>query len=90
MYITKVVETIRFICSSFLTLAIIMRKTGKGRNKYSGLVNIKTEKQNSTLPMLWLVLIIQSNKKISYLVDYYLYATLKYVNWTVRINIFHQ
>ena len=90
MYMTKGAETIKFICSSFLTFAMIMRKTGKGRNKQSGLVKLKQKK--STLAMLWLVLIIQLNKKqnISNLADYSLYVTFKYVNWTVHINVFHQ
>ena len=42
---TKGAETIRFICSSFLTFAMIMRKTGKGGNKQSGLVKLKQKKK---------------------------------------------
>ena len=45
MYMTKGAETIRFICSSFLTFAMIMRKTEKGRNKQSGLVKLKQKKK---------------------------------------------
>ena len=45
MYMTKGAETIRFICSSFLTFAMIIRKTGKGRNKQSGLVKLKQKKK---------------------------------------------
>ena len=39
------------VCSSFLILAIDMRKTGKGRNKQSGLTKRKQNQNRNTLPM---------------------------------------